>query len=171
DLKRISEYSKNRKTPITVRLVKGAYWEYEVIRARERGWEIPVYENKRETDANYERCGRLLMDSFPRVLSAFASHNVRSLAYLLSYAESKGLSKRDFEIQMLYGMADSYKIVFSSMGYRVREYTPLGLMLPGMAYLVRRLLENTSNQGFLQNLITGRTNFETLLSDPGGSNE
>lgn len=166
DLKRIIEYSKNRKVPITVRLVKGAYWEYEVIKAKEKGWEIPVFENKSETDANYEKCSRLLIDSFPNILAAFASHNIRSLASVLSHAENKGLNKRDFEIQMLYGMGDSYKAVLTEMDYRIREYTPLGEILPGMAYLVRRLLENTSNQGFLQNFLTGRMGYENLLKNP-----
>ncbi|AOP33108.1 hypothetical protein A0128_04080 [Leptospira tipperaryensis] len=166
DLIHILEYSKNRKTPITVRLVKGAYWEYEVIRSKEKGWEIPVFENKQETDLNYEECAKILLDSYPQILSAFASHNIRSLSAILAYAEHKGISKRDFEIQMLYGMGDSYKVVFKNRGYRIREYTPLGEVLPGMAYLVRRLLENTSNQGFLQNFITGRMDYSHLLKNP-----
>ncbi|MBM9499175.1 proline dehydrogenase family protein [Leptospira sp. 201903071] len=166
DLIRILEYSKNRKTPITVRLVKGAYWEYEVIRSREKGWEIPVFENKMETDLNYEECAKILLDFYPRILSAFASHNIRSLSAILAYAEIKEIPKRDFEIQMLYGMGDSYKVVLKRMGYRIREYTPLGEVLPGMAYLVRRLLENTSNQGFLQNFITGRMEYSHLLKNP-----
>ncbi|MBM9575852.1 proline dehydrogenase family protein [Leptospira sp. 201903070] len=166
DLIRILEYSKNRNTPITVRLVKGAYWEYEVIRSREKGWETPVFENKEETDFNYETCAKMLLDSYPRILSAFASHNIRSLSAILAYAEIKEIPKRDFEIQMLYGMGNSYKFVFKRMGYRIREYTPLGEFLPGMAYLVRRLLENTSNQGFLQNFITGRMDYSRLLKNP-----
>ncbi|TGL71363.1 proline dehydrogenase family protein [Leptospira kmetyi] len=166
DLKRTIEYSKNRKVPITVRLVKGAYWEYEVIKAKEKGWEIPVFEKKRETDSNYEECSRLLIDSFPHILSAFASHNIRSLASVLAHAEQKGLAQRDFEIQMLYGMGDSYKVILTELGYRIREYIPLGEILPGMAYLVRRLLENTSNQGFLQNFLTGRMGYENLLKNP-----
>ncbi|TGM58419.1 proline dehydrogenase family protein [Leptospira adleri] len=166
ELIQILEYSKTRKVPITVRLVKGAYWEYEVIRAKEKGWEIPVFENKAETDLNYEECAKILLDSYPRILSAFASHNIRSLSAILTYAESKGISKRDFEIQMLYGMGDSYKVVLKKMGYRIREYTPLGDILPGMAYLVRRLLENTSNQGFLQNFLSGRMDYSHLLKNP-----
>ncbi|RHX87079.1 proline dehydrogenase family protein [Leptospira stimsonii] len=166
DLIRILEYSKNRKAPLTVRLVKGAYWEYEVIKAKEKGWDVPVFENKNETDFNYEECAKILLDSHPIILSAFASHNIRSLSAILTYAESRGIPKRDFEIQMLYGMGDSYKVVLKKMGYRIREYTPLGDILPGMAYLVRRLLENTSNQGFLQNFLSGRMDYSHLLKNP-----
>ncbi|TGK23183.1 1-pyrroline-5-carboxylate dehydrogenase [Leptospira yasudae] len=166
DLQRIISYSEKRGVPITVRLVKGAYWEYEVIKAKEKGWEIPVFESKAETDLNYEECSRILLESFPNILSAFGSHNIRSLAFVLSFAEKQGLNPRDFEIQMLYGMGDSYKSVLTQLGYRVREYTPLGEILPGMAYLVRRLLENTSNQGFLQNFLTGRIKQTHLLQNP-----
>ena len=54
------------------------------------------------------------------------------------------------EFQMLYGMADPIKDALQSLGQRVRVYTPYGQLLPGMAYLVRRLLENTSNESFLR---------------------
>lgn len=150
DLERMVEYSKNRGTPISIRLVKGAYWDFEVIQAAQNDWDVPVYEVKSETDANYERCTKLLLDSYPHIYAAFGSHNVRSLSFAMAYAEKKGLAKTAFEIQMLYGMADAFKSVIKAQEYRIREYAPVGEMLPGMAYLVRRLLENSSNEGFLQ---------------------
>ena len=67
--------------PITVRLVKGAYWDAETVHARAEGWPVPVFEDKAETDANYERCVRLLHDHHGEVRAAFGSHNLRSLAY------------------------------------------------------------------------------------------
>lgn len=150
DVERVVDYCKTRKTPVTVRLVKGAYWDYEVINAKQQGWPVPVYEVKAETDANYERCMRLLLDSYPHIHAAFGSHNIRSLSFAMAYAENLGLAKTAFEVQMLYGMADAFKGVIKAQGYRIREYAPVGEILPGMAYLVRRLLENSSNEGFLQ---------------------
>jgi RHH-type proline utilization regulon transcriptional repressor/proline dehydrogenase/delta 1-pyrroline-5-carboxylate dehydrogenase len=64
-------------------------------------------------------------------------------------AEQYDLSSTDFEFQMLYGMADELKQALVGLGYRVRVYVPYGETLPGMAYLVRRLLENTSGQTIL----------------------
>ncbi len=166
DLKRVIDLSASRPKPLTVRLVKGAYWDFEVILARQRNWPIPVFTNKAKTDANYEECTKLLLDAHPKVLSAFASHNVRSVSHALAYANEKGLKKTDFEIQTLYGMGNNFKKPILEMGYRVREYAPVGEMLPGMAYLVRRLLENTSNEGFLKQSTVDLKGIEILLKNP-----
>ncbi|NCN27954.1 bifunctional proline dehydrogenase/L-glutamate gamma-semialdehyde dehydrogenase [bacterium] len=166
DLERIKALAQLRGAPITIRLVKGAYWEYEYILAQQRNWEVPVFLGKSATDAHYEKCSRFLVDGYPHLIPAFASHNVRSLAHALAYAESKGLPKNAYEIQLLFGMADTFKKALYSMGYRVREYTPVGDLLPGMAYLVRRLLENTSNEGFLKARFVDEAAAERLLSAP-----
>ena len=84
------------------------------------------------------------------VTSAFGSHNVRSIAHAQALAEELGIDRSRFEFQLLYGMAGPIKRALVEMGYRVREYSPVGELLPGMSYLVRRLLENTSNEGFLR---------------------
>lgn len=166
DLARVIECSSRRQTPFTVRLVKGAYWDFEVIQSLQRNWEIPVFTDKAETDANYEVCAKMLLDAYPKIFAAFGSHNVRSLAFAMAYGEKLGLPKTAFETQMLYGMAEPFKKAVKSLGYRVREYAPVGEMLPGMAYLVRRLLENTSNEGFLRAKFVGKAAAETLLMDP-----
>lgn len=150
DLARVIAFSKKRGTSLTVRLVKGAYWDYEVILAKQRGWEIPVYTDKAATDANYEVCTDMLLKNHPHIVAAFGSHNIRSLSHAMARAEELGLEKTAFEVQMLYGMADAFKHAVAKLGFRVREYAPVGQILPGMAYLVRRLLENTSNEGFLR---------------------
>src|SRR5262249_14940540 len=73
---------------------------------------------------------------------------------------------RSFEMQMLYGMADPIKEALVSLGQRVRVYTPYGQLLPGMAYLVRRLLENTANESFLRASFTEHVPEEQLLMNP-----
>ncbi|MBI3875915.1 MAG: proline dehydrogenase family protein, partial [Verrucomicrobia bacterium] len=76
------------------------------------------------------------------------------------------VARGDFEFQMLYGMADALKAALLAQGLRVREYCPVGELLPGMAYLVRRLLENTSNEGFLANKFAKGASREELLKNP-----
>src|SRR4030095_2039494 len=97
---------------------------------------------------------------------AFGSHNVRSLAHAMALADTMGLPPGCYEIQMLYGMADPIKSALVSLGQRVRVYTPYGQLLPGMAYLVRRLLENTSNESFLRASFNERVPEEQLLMNP-----
>jgi len=113
-------------------------------------WEPPVWLDKWETDAAYERQTRFLLEHYRTLRPAFATHNVRSIAHALAVADELGVPQRAIEFQALYGMADPIKDVLVRMGQRVRVYTPYGQLLPGMAYLVRRLLENTSNESFLR---------------------
>ncbi len=166
DIRDLITFAARRGTPFTVRLVKGAYWDSETIEAEQRGWTCPVYTVKAESDANYEACAKLLLDNYKVIRVALASHNVRSLSAALVHAESLGLPKNAFEIQMLYGMAEPIKKTFVEMGYRVREYAPVGDLLPGMAYLVRRLLENTSNESWLRGKFAEGKSLDDLLADP-----
>jgi RHH-type proline utilization regulon transcriptional repressor/proline dehydrogenase/delta 1-pyrroline-5-carboxylate dehydrogenase len=166
DLERLRDWACSRGTPVTVRLVKGAYWDYEVLHARQLGWPVPVYEEKWATDANYERCSCFLLENHELLRPAFGSHNVRSLAAALATAEAIGVSPRAFEVQMLYGMGEPIQRALVERGLRVRVYTPYGAMLPGMAYLVRRLLENTSNESFLRASSAGEVPVDELLRNP-----
>ena len=166
DIRDMIEFAKERKTPVTVRLVKGAYWDYETIEAEQRSWPIPVYTNKAESDANYEACASLMLENWQHLRGAFASHNVRTISAALALAESMNVPKLAFEIQMLYGMGDPIKKSLVEMGYRVREYAPIGELMPGMAYLVRRLLENTSNESWLRNKFAEGQSTDQLLKDP-----
>ncbi len=166
DLKSLAKWAKKRRTPVTVRLVKGAYWDYETIHAEQEGWPIPVYTQKWETDQNYERCTELLLDKHKYIRCAIASHNVRSIAHAMVYADARKLDKSDIEFQMLFGMAEPMKAVIRKRGYRLRDYVPIGEMIPGMAYLVRRLLENTSNESWLRMSFVEGESLDRLLSAP-----
>lgn len=166
DIKKAISWSKERGVPFTVRLVKGAYWDSETIEAEQKGWHIPVYLNKAESDANYEDCSTELLKAFPHIRVGFGSHNVRSISHAIVTAEKLGIPKNGIEIQMLYGMADPIKRSLVEMGYRVREYAPVGELIPGMAYLVRRLLENTSNESWLRGKFADGVSTEKLLKDP-----
>jgi len=166
DIKKLCEFSRKRGVPITIRLVKGAYWDYEQVEAQQKNWEIPVYTNKRATDANFEACANLLLENYKYIFAAIASHNVRSVAACIVKAKHLGIPLNAFEIQMLYGMADPIKKALTKMGLRLRQYTPIGELIPGMAYLVRRLLENTSNESFLRSKFAENVSTEKLLADP-----
>jgi RHH-type proline utilization regulon transcriptional repressor/proline dehydrogenase/delta 1-pyrroline-5-carboxylate dehydrogenase len=159
-------YSKNRGTPIAIRLVKGAYWDSETIISEQNHWESPLYSKKESSDANFERISKLLIDNYRYTLPAIASHNIRSLSFACCYAELNGLTKKDFELQMLYGMAAPIARAFTKMGYLTRLYTPIGELIPGMGYLVRRLLENTSNESFLRHTFFDKTAVRSLLKKP-----
>ena len=149
-----------------MRLVKGAYWDYEKIKAAQNGWPIPVFLQKPESDANFETLTRILLENEAIVTAAFGSHNVRSIAHAQAMAEQLGIDRSRFEFQLLYGMAGPIKRALVEMGYRVREYCPVGELLPGMSYLVRRLLENTSNEGFLRAKFSDNVSAADLLRDP-----
>jgi len=166
DLKDLIEWGRKRGTRFAVRLVKGAYWDYEKIISSQNGWVCPVYLQKPESDACFEACTRILLENESIVTAAFGSHNVRSIAHAMAYAEKLGLDPSRFEFQLLYGMAGPIKRALVEMGYRVREYSPVGELLPGMSYLVRRLLENTSNEGFLRAKFSDNLSTAELLRDP-----
>ncbi|MGQ0616426.1 MAG: proline dehydrogenase family protein [Acidimicrobiia bacterium] len=166
DLADLVSFSASRSAPITVRLVKGAYWDTETVKAQAEGWPVPVFERKDETDANYDRCVRLLHDHHGEVRAAFASHNLRSLAYAVVYARSRGIPDTGFEVQMLYGMAEPMHAAVKRMGLRLRVYAPVGELVPGMAYLVRRLLENTSNESFVRHRFAEGRALDELLVPP-----
>ena len=166
DLVDLIEWARTRGTRFTVRLVKGAYWDYEKIKSRQNGWDCPVYLQKPESDANFELLTRILLEHESVVTAAFGSHNVRSIAHAQALADELGIDRSRFEFQLLYGMAGPIKRALVEMGYRVREYCPVGELLPGMSYLVRRLLENTSNEGFLRAKFSENVSAEELLRDP-----
>ena len=166
DCRLLSEFAAKRGAPFSIRLVKGAYWDFEVVRAQQNGWPSPVFLNKQESDANFEKCTEYLLSQHKRLKTAIGSHNVRSIAFAIHCLEKLNLPKSALEIQMLFGMADPFKSSLVALGFRIREYATVGELIPGMAYLVRRLLENTSNESFLKSKFVDNTASASLLKDP-----
>ncbi|MEE2908148.1 MAG: proline dehydrogenase family protein [Planctomycetota bacterium] len=172
DARRIIQWAAKSGRQVTVRLVKGAYWDEETIHAEMEGWPIPVWSRKSDTDACFERMADQFLRQVPRstgeggVKLAVGSHNLRSIACSLAIAEREDLPPEALEFQMLHGMADGMKATMTSRGHRVREYVPVGEMIPGMAYLVRRLLENTSNESWLRGSHDEELPAEILLGTP-----
>lgn len=169
DFVQLRDWAKKRGTPVWVRLVKGAYWDYETAHAQAEGWPIPVYQEKWQSDANYEAQIRFIMQNHEYLRPAFGSHNLRSISHGLAVAEQLKMPPGTFEIQMLYGMADAEKKALVDRGHRVRIYMPYGQLIPGMAYLVRRLLENTANDSFLRVGSSSNVDVDRIMSTPGRS--
>ena len=165
DLHRWIEWAKRRGTPVTVRLIKGAYWDQETIHAAQQQWPSPVFAQKAETDQNYEVLTQLLLENHEYLYAAIGSHNVRSQARAIAIARELNIPRRRIELQVLYGMADNLASALVKEGFRVRVYTPYGELIPGMSYLIRRLLENTANSSFLVQSV-GTVSAEMLLSPP-----
>jgi len=166
DLARLLDWGRKRGRRFAVRLVKGAYWDTEVAQACEAGVPPPVWTRKWQSDACYERMTRVMLAHSDLIRPCFASHNVRSLAHVLAVAERYGLTPRAYEVQMLHGMGDPLKEAMVRMGQCLRIYSPYGDMIRGMAYLIRRLIENTSNDSFLKQGFRHRASYGRLLADP-----
>ena len=172
DAQRIIAWSKRTGRRVTVRLVKGAYWDYETIHAEQQGWPIPVWGRKCDTDASFERMASAFIASTPKSTSeggvklALGSHNARSIASALAALERRDLPTQALELQMLHGMGDPLKLAALELGLRLREYVPVGELIPGMAYLVRRLLENSSNESWLKAGFKDNASVDSLLASP-----
>jgi RHH-type proline utilization regulon transcriptional repressor/proline dehydrogenase/delta 1-pyrroline-5-carboxylate dehydrogenase len=166
DIEELLAWVRRRGVPITLRLVKGAYWDSDTIRYRQRGWAAPLFEHKVETDANYESLTYLMLSQSSLIRPAFGTHNLRTLAYIEAVAESLKLPPETWEYQMIFGMAEPFQHAVMQYGRRLRLYTPVGELLPGMAYLVRRLLENTSNESFLRKEYVESHPLSALLAPP-----
>ena len=166
DLKDLLLWARTSGLPISIRLVKGAYWDYETVTARQNGWEIPVYTHKAETDAAFERLSRLILENQDICSFACGSHNIRSISAVMEMARELGVPDGRYEFQVLYGMAEPVRKGLLRVAGRVRLYAPYGDLLPGMAYLVRRLLENTANESFLRQSFVEETEVERLMENP-----
>lgn len=172
DAQRVIDWSTRTGRTVTVRLVKGAYWDSETIHSEQLGWPSPVWTTKRDTDACFERMAAAFIQATPHaagvggVKLALGTHNARSIGAALALVERAGLPSSAIEFQMLHGMADALKTAVVARGLRLREYLPVGQMIPGMAYLVRRLLENTSNESWLRSGFADGADSVALVASP-----
>jgi RHH-type transcriptional regulator, proline utilization regulon repressor / proline dehydrogenase / delta 1-pyrroline-5-carboxylate dehydrogenase len=153
--------SLNRK--ISVRLVKGAYWDGEVKRAQQLGMpDYPVFTRKAATDISYVACAKVLLKA-PTIFPAFATHNCRTVATILELA-----GEDEFEFQKLFGMGDALYDALLADHPRAacRIYAPVGGFTDLLPYLVRRLLENGANTSFVHQIADPDVPVEALVADP-----
>ena len=166
DVADLIAWAREKKQRLTVRLVKGAYWDAEVIEAQQNNWPMPVFTNKHESDANFEKVARRILENHEYVALACGSHNIRSVASVIEMAKDLNVPPDRVEYQILYGMAEPIRSALNKAGLRLRLYAPVGELIPGMAYLVRRLLENTANESFLRQSFSEEVSHEELLKNP-----
>lgn len=127
-----------------VRLVKGAYWDYEVIHTKQNNWPVPVYTKRQETDESFERNVNIALGHYPWIRTAVGTHNLKSIAYAMAKIEELALPKEALEVQVLYGLGNRLVKPVLKMGYPVKVYIGVGDLVEGMSFFARRLLENTS---------------------------
>ena len=152
------------KRQISVRLVKGAYWDTEIKQAQERGLDgYPVFTRKAATDVSFLACARRLLDSGDLLYPQFATHNARTVATLIVMAGA-----RPFEFQRLHGMGEAlYDTVLNEYPqFNCRVYAPVGNYQELLPYLVRRLLENGANSSFVNQIVNERLSVEEIIADP-----
>ena len=151
---------------MTVRLVKGAYWDSEIKRAQERGLGgYPVYTRKVTTDVSYLACAGRLFSHADVIYPQFATHNAHSIASVLELAPAGA----DYEFQRLHGMG---RLLYAEAARRitpfprVRVYAPVGEHKDLLAYLVRRLLENGANTSFVNRFMDEQVPVAEIVRDP-----
>jgi RHH-type proline utilization regulon transcriptional repressor/proline dehydrogenase/delta 1-pyrroline-5-carboxylate dehydrogenase len=165
-LERVIRRVRERERRICVRLVKGAYWDTEVALAEQRNWPAPVFTDKAHTDQQYEALTALLFDNADVIYPAIAGHNLRSLSHAIAAAEVRGLGADRWEVQMLLGMANPLAEAIAAAGVKLRMYIPMGDLLAGIAYLIRRLMENTANNSILRQTYVEAQDVRLLLAAP-----
>jgi len=160
----VRETAARHRQKLTVRLVKGAYWDSEIKRAQELGLaDYPVFTRKAHTDISYLACARKLLDAQEWIYPQFATHNAHTAAAILHMAGSR----RDLEFQRLHGMSDGlHRRLAIKHGFATRTYAPVGRHKELLPYLVRRLLENGANSSFVNQLLDSDGNVDDLIKDP-----
>lgn len=147
--------ARERGMPFNIRLVKGAYWDSEIALARQRSWPVPVFEQKHQTDANFNKLVYFLFQNWQYAHVSPATHNPFNISFACEIARDRGvLDDPAFEFQVLYGLGEPVRRALCKKGLPVRAYVPVGDLTTGMSYFARRILENTANEGFLLQLIS-----------------
>jgi RHH-type proline utilization regulon transcriptional repressor/proline dehydrogenase/delta 1-pyrroline-5-carboxylate dehydrogenase len=161
----LADRARARGVKLSMRLVKGAYWDTEIKRAQTLGLsDFPVFTAKLHTDLNYMRCAQLLRDCQDCIYPAFASHNAMTLAFV-----SELFADTDYELQRLHGMGEGAHDALVALfppPRPVRVYAPVGTHRDLLAYLVRRLLENGANSSFVHQFSDPDVSAEQLAVDP-----
>ena len=139
---------------IKIRLVKGANLALEHAEAQLHGWTPAPYGSKAEVDASYARLldVSLRPEHADAVRIGVASHNLFDLSWALDVAKVRGVLHQ-LDVEMLEGMANAEALAIARSGRTVLLYAPVTRrddFAAAVAYLVRRLDENTSDENYLK---------------------
>jgi len=162
----LAHLAKQHGKRITVRLVKGAYWDAEIKLSQLQGQpDYPVFTRKNSTDVSYLACAKKLLSQPDCFYPQFGTHNAYSVAAIMEMANHQ----TEFEFQCLHGMGRPlYDQVVdkTKFNYPCRIYAPVGTRQDLLGYLVRRLLENGANSSFINKLADDKTPVEKMVIDP-----
>lgn len=148
-LKEIVELAKERNLPMPVRLVKGAYWDAETVEGDAHSFNAPQFLNKEETDIHFRQLILKILEAHPHLKLALASHNFSDHGFAEAAKELFYPEAGEIEHQCLHMTYEALSTALAKMGWATRNYVPVGSLLVGMAYLVRRIMENSSQVGVL----------------------
>ena len=147
-----------------LRLVKGAYWDYEIKHAQVFGYEgYPVFSKKSITDIVYLACAKEILKN-KNIFPKFATHNAHTISSISYLGEGC-----DYEFQRLFGMGELlYKSASEVLNIKTSPsvYAPIGNYKDLLPYLVRRLLENGANSSFINRLLDPETDPKWLAENP-----
>jgi proline dehydrogenase len=148
-LKKLHEQAKTEGFYIGMKLVRGAYMEKEMERAKEKGYPSPICASKEATDINYDEAVHYMMEHIDKMAIFAGTHNELSSYKLMEVMQERGIAKTDHRIWFgqLYGMSDNISYNLAADGYNVAKYLPFGPVRDVMPYLIRRAEENTSVAG------------------------
>ncbi|MBT3816493.1 MAG: bifunctional proline dehydrogenase/L-glutamate gamma-semialdehyde dehydrogenase, partial [Methylococcales bacterium] len=162
----LSALAQHRHKIIPIRLVKGAYWDYEIKQAQQQGLvDYPVFTEKIMTDCSYLACAQLILSQPNVFYPQFATHNAHTIAAIYSL----GKNHTHYEFQRLYGMGEQlYDEIMTVKRWPVpcRIYAPVGSYKDLLPYLVRRLLENGANTSFISLLENPEIPIDDAIADP-----
>jgi RHH-type proline utilization regulon transcriptional repressor/proline dehydrogenase/delta 1-pyrroline-5-carboxylate dehydrogenase len=145
----IVSLAKERGQRMPIRIVKGAYWDAETVEANAHSFNAPEFLNKEETDLNFRQLIIEIFKNDPHVQLCLASHNFEDHCFAVALRSQKYSHIPIIEHQCLHMTYEALSTSLVKMGWPTRNYVPVGSLLVGMAYLVRRIMENSSQVGVL----------------------
>jgi len=148
-LEEIIKLAKERNIVMPIRIVKGAYWDAETVEADAHSFDAPEFLNKEETDIHFRQLTVKIMENWPHIQLCLASHNFSDHAFAEAVRELRFKDLPVIEHQCLHMTYEALSTAMAKMGWVVRNYVPIGSLIVGMAYLVRRIMENSSQVGVL----------------------
>ena len=148
-LEMLLKLAKEKNFFVGLKLVRGAYHEQEIERAKEKGYDCPVHTAKENTDIDYNKALTLCIENIDFVSVCAGTHNEDSSVLLIELLEKHSISKDDKRVyfSQLLGMSDHISYNAAKAGFNVVKYVPYGPVEDVLPYLIRRAEENTSIAG------------------------
>ncbi len=164
----VAALARQRHHRLPIRLVKGAYWDAETAEAEAQDVPAPSFWNKAETDIHFQQLVLYILAQSEVLALAVGSHNLREHAFAEIMRSHVYPQAPVIEHQVLHRMTEGVARALAAMGWATRDYVPVGALVPGIAYLVRRILENASQVGILAQS-RARLSVDAIAMDPARS--